>query len=53
MTGTNIAQLMNDDFDPYIERLFKTVSVKVTQGQVSQEAYLRAMADSYDEKQLE
>lgn len=41
---------MNDDFDPYIERLFKTVSVKVTQGQVSQEAYLRAMADSYDEK---
>jgi hypothetical protein len=41
---------LNDDFDPIVERLFRTVPVKVSQGQVSQEAYLRGMADSYDEK---
>ena len=40
---------MNDDFDPIVERLFRTIPVKVSQGQVSQEAYLRGMADSYDE----
>lgn len=39
----------NNDFDPIVEKLFRTVPVKVSQGQVSQEAYLRGMADSYDE----
>lgn len=41
----------NDDYDQIMEKLFRTIPVKVTQGQVSQEAYLRGMADSYDEKE--
>lgn len=36
-----------DDFDPLIESTLKTVPIKVTFGDVSQENYMRAIANTY------
>ncbi|WP_372821396.1 hypothetical protein ACCE15_19220 [Pseudomonas parafulva] len=37
-----------DDFDPIVERLFKTIPMNVTFGEVSQEEYIKGISDSYN-----
>lgn len=41
---------MNDDFDPIIESLFKTIPIKAVYGDVPHEEYLKGIADSYNTK---
>lgn len=37
-----------DDFDPIVERLFKTIPMNVTYGEVPQEEYIKGISDSYN-----
>ncbi|HIE1926025.1 TPA: hypothetical protein ACXKAZ_001846 [Pseudomonas aeruginosa] len=42
-----------DDFDPIMEKLFKTIEVNPAYGDIPHEEYLRSIADSYNTKEAQ
>jgi hypothetical protein len=43
-----LATFINDDFDPIIEALFKSVKMNATYGDIPTSEYTKAIADAYD-----
>lgn len=42
------ADIINDDFDPIVENLFKSVKVNATYGDIPTDEYTKGIADAYD-----